>query len=79
MKTSISNNIYRKHVIAVLIMHIGDFAVFAGLYHFPLLKPVPVSSILDYCNSVLYNTANKDIAKLHRVQNCLASLVTCSP
>ena len=38
-----------------------------------------VSSRLDYCNSLLYNTANKDIAKLQRVQNCLARLVTRSP
>ncbi|KAK2178717.1 hypothetical protein NP493_532g02042 [Ridgeia piscesae] len=38
-----------------------------------------VSSILDYCNSLLYNTANKDIAKLQRVQHCLAMVVTRSP
>ena len=38
-----------------------------------------VSSILDYCNSLLYNTANKDVAKLQRVQNCLARVVTRSP
>ena len=38
-----------------------------------------VSSRLDYCNSLLYNTANKDIAKLQRVQNCLARVVTRSP
>ena len=31
-----------------------------------------VSSRFYYCNSLLYNTANKDIAKLQRVQNCLA-------
>ena len=37
-----------------------------------------VSSRLDYCNSLLYNTANKDIAKLRRVQNYLASVVTRS-
>ena len=37
-----------------------------------------VSSRLDYCNSLLYNTANKDIAKLQRVQNCLARVVTRS-
>ena len=37
-----------------------------------------VSSILDYCNSLLHNTANKDIAKLQRVQNCLARVVTRS-
>ena len=38
-----------------------------------------VSSILDYCNSLLYNTASKDIAKLQRVQHCLARAVTSSP
>ena len=38
-----------------------------------------VSSRLDYCNSLLYNTAYKDIAKLQRVQNCLARVVTRSP
>ena len=38
-----------------------------------------VSSRLDYCNSLLYNTANKDIAKLQRIQNCLVRVVTRSP
>ena len=28
--------------------------------------------------SLIYNTANKDIAKLQRVQNCLARVVKCS-
>ena len=37
-----------------------------------------VSSILDYCNSLLYNTANKVIPTFQRVQNCLA-VVTRSP
>ena len=38
-----------------------------------------VSSILDYCNSLLHNIAIKDITKLQRVQNCLARVVTRSP
>ena len=38
-----------------------------------------ISSRLDYCNSLLYNTANKDIAKLQRVQNCFAWVVMRSP
>ena len=38
-----------------------------------------VSSRLDYCNSLLYNIANKDIARLQRVQNCLARVVKRSP
>ena len=37
-----------------------------------------VSSTLDYCNSLLYNTAN-NIARLQHVQNCLARVVTHSP
>ena len=37
-----------------------------------------VSSRLDYCNSLLYNTANKDVAKLQHIQNCLARVVTRS-
>ncbi len=38
-----------------------------------------VSSRLDYCNSLLHNIAIKNIAKLQRVQNCLARVVTQSP
>ena len=37
-----------------------------------------VRSRLDYSNSLLYNIANKDLRKLQRVQNCLASVVTRS-
>ena len=38
-----------------------------------------VSSILDDCNSFLPNIPIKDIAKLQRVQNGLARVVTPSP
>ena len=38
-----------------------------------------VSSKLDYCNSLFYNIPEKDIARLQRVQNCLARLVTKAP
>ena len=34
---------------------------------------------LDYCNSLLYSTANKDIAKRQHVQTILAMIVTRSP
>ena len=81
MKTSISNNIYRKHVVAVFTISV-IFAIFAGLYNFPLHKAIAtalVSSILGYCNSLLYNTANKDMTKLQLVQNCFARVVTRSP
>ena len=38
-----------------------------------------VTSRLDYCNSLLYGTAEKDINRLQRVQNCLARVITRSP
>ena len=37
-----------------------------------------VSSRMDYCNSLLYGIANKEIAKLQRVQNRLARIVNKS-
>ena len=38
-----------------------------------------VSSKLDYCNSLFHNMPVKDIARLQRVQNCLAKGVTWAP
>ena len=38
-----------------------------------------VSSRLDYCNSLFHNMPEKDIARLQRVQNCIASVVTNAP
>jgi len=38
-----------------------------------------ITSRLDYCNSLLYNIASKDIPKLQCVQNCLGRVVTPSP
>jgi hypothetical protein len=37
-----------------------------------------VSSRLDYCNSLLFNIADKDMRRLQRVQNSLARVVTRS-
>ncbi len=37
-----------------------------------------VTSRLDYCNSLLFGTADKHLTKLQRVQNCLARVVTRS-
>ena len=38
-----------------------------------------ISSRLDYCNSLLNNIAKRDLAKLQRVQNCLARAVLRAP
>ena len=38
-----------------------------------------VSSRLDYCNSLLYGTSDKNLKKLQRVQNRLARVVACTP
>ena len=38
-----------------------------------------VSSKLDYCNSLFHNMPEKDTARLQRVQNCLARVVTKAP
>ena len=38
-----------------------------------------VSSKLDYCNSLFHNMPEKDIARLQRVQNCFARVVTKAP
>ena len=38
-----------------------------------------VSSRLDYCNSVLFNTSASNIDRLQRLQNNLARIVCCAP
>ena len=38
-----------------------------------------VSSKLDYCNSLFHNMPEKDIARLQRVQNCHARVITKAP
>ena len=38
-----------------------------------------ISRRLDYCNSLLNNIAKRDLAKLQRVQNCLARVVLRAP
>ena len=38
-----------------------------------------VSSKVDYCNSLFHNMPEKDIARLQRVQNCLARVVAKAP
>jgi len=38
-----------------------------------------ITSRLDYCNPLLYNSKSKDVAKLQCVPNCLARVVTWQP
>lgn len=38
-----------------------------------------IGSKLDYCNSIYFNIADREISKLQRVQNSLARVVTRSP
>ena len=40
------------------------------------LSSAVVSSRHDYCNSLLHGVAVRDMLKLQRVQNCLATLAT---
>ena len=80
MKISISNNISKT--CRCCFYHIRDLRRIRQFISLSVAKTIAtalVSSRLDYCNSLLYNTASKDIAKLQRVQNCLARVVTYSP
>ena len=58
--------------------HICDICLIHRFLSLSVAKTIAkalVSSRLDYYNSLLYNTANKDIAQVQYVQNCLARLV----
>ena len=62
--------------------HIRDLRRIRKFLSLSIAKTVAtalVSSRLDYYNSLLYNTANKDIVRLQRVHKCLARVVTRSP
>ena len=61
--------------------HIRDLRRIRRFMSFSVAKNIAtalVTSRLEYYNSPLYNTANKDIAKRQRAQNCLARVVTRS-
>jgi hypothetical protein len=76
---------FRQHisqVCASCLYHIRDLRRIRrhlSLDNAKSLATALVTSRLDYCNSLLYGTAEKDIQKLQRVQNCLARVVTRSP
>ena len=75
MKTSISKIC---HCCFYLIRGLRRIRRFISLSVAKTIATGLIGSILDYCNSLFYNTANKDIAKFQRVQNCLARVVTRS-
>ena len=56
-----------------------DTRMFISLSVAKTIATALITTRLDYCNSLLHNIAIKDIAKLQRVQNCLARVVTRSP
>ena len=62
--------------------HIRDLRQIRKSLSLDLAKQIAealVSSKLDYCNSLFHNRPEKDIARLQRVQNCLARVVTKAP
>jgi len=66
----------------LLFYHIRDLRPIRRYVSLSVAKTIAtalVSSRIDYCNSRLYNTANKVIAKRQRVQNSLAKAVARSP
>ena len=75
----------RKHIsqtCRACFYHIRDLRRIRKSPSLDLFKQIAmalVSSKLDYCNSLFHNMPEKDIARLQRVQNCLARVVTKAP
>ena len=76
---------FRKHIsqtCRACFYHIRDLRRIRNNLSLDLAKQIAValvSSKLDYCNSLFHNMPEKDIARLQRVQNCLARVVTNAP
>ena len=76
---------FRSHISAIrsaCFYHIRDLRHirhYLDLNGAKLLANALVSSRLDYCNSLLSGIADTDLAKLQRVQNRLARVVTKTP
>ena len=72
---------FQKHIsqtCRACFYHIRDLRRIRKSLSLDLAKQIAValvSSKLDYCNSLFHNIPEKDIARLHRVQNCLARVV----
>ena len=79
MKTSISNNISKT--CRYCFYHIRDLRCICPYISFSVYKTIAtalVSSGLEYCNTLLYITANSDTANLQHVQHFFARVVTRS-
>ena len=80
-----SNFSFRSHLSAVCRScryHIRDLRRIRRYLTFDsakLLAHAMVSSRLDYCNSLLFGIADKEIVQLQRIQNSLARVVTKKP
>ena len=76
---------FRKHIsqtCRACFYHIRDLRHIRKSLSLDLAKQIAValvSSKLVYCNSLFHNMPEKDIARLQRVQNCLARVVTNAP
>ena len=71
-----------SHVCRSCFYHMRDIQRirrYLSLKNAKTLAHAMVTSRRYYCNSLLYGTADKDISRLQRVQNCLARVVTRSP
>ena len=72
---------FRQHISQVCkscFYHIRDLRRIRrhiSIYTAKTISTVLISSCLDYCNSLLNNIPKRDLAKLQRVQNCLACVV----
>ena len=76
---------FRKHIsqtCRACFYHIRDLRQIRKSLSLDLAKQIAealVSSKLDYCNSLFHNIPEKDIARLQRLQNCFARVVTKAP
>ena len=80
-----SSRNFRKHksqTCMACFYHIRDLCRIWKSVSLDLAKQIAVtlvSSKFDYCNSLFHNMPEKDIARLQRVQNCLARVLTKAP
>ena len=76
---------FRQHVpqtCRCCFFHIRDTRRIRRNMSLLVAKPIAtalVDNVFDFCNPLLPNIASKDIAKLQRIQYCLARVVSQSP